>query len=43
MYDPASHSYLMGIRINKDGTELQRKEMIVAKIVELADEFGKKA
>lgn len=42
MYDPASHSYLMGIRINKDVLNSKKRNDVVAKIVELADEFGKK-
>lgn len=42
MYDPASHSYLMGIRINKDVLNSKKRNDVVAKIVELADVFGKK-
>lgn len=42
MFDPASHSYLMGIRINKDVLNSKKRNEVVAKIVGLADEFGKK-
>lgn len=42
MYDPASHTYNMGIRINKDVLNSKKRNDVVTKIVGLADEFGKK-
>ncbi|OQP58541.1 efflux RND transporter permease subunit [Niastella populi] len=42
MYDPASNTYMMGIRINKDVLNSKRRNVVVAKIVEIADAFGKK-
>jgi predicted RND superfamily exporter protein len=42
MYDPASHTYMMGIRINKDVLNSKRRNDVVAKIVSIADAFGKK-
>src|SRR5688572_11339564 len=42
MYDPASHTYMMGIRINKDVLNSKKRNEVVAKIVSIADAFGKK-
>jgi uncharacterized protein len=42
LYDPASGSYLMGIRINKDVLNSKRRNKVVADIVKTADAFGAK-
>lgn len=42
MYDPASHTYMMGIRINKDVLNSKRRNDVVQKIVSISDAFGKK-
>jgi predicted RND superfamily exporter protein len=42
LYDPASHTYMMGIRINKDVLNSKGRNKVVADIVAIADAFGKK-
>ncbi|THU37223.1 RND transporter [Niastella caeni] len=42
MYNPTTHTYMMGIRINKDVLNSKRRNKVVADIVALADAFGRK-
>ena len=42
LFDPASHTYMMGIRINKDVLNSKGRNKVVAEIVAIADAFGKK-
>jgi uncharacterized protein len=42
LFDPASHTYMMGIRINKDVLNSKGRNKVVADIVAIADAFGKK-
>ncbi|MDF2187135.1 MMPL family transporter [Paraflavitalea sp. CAU 1676] len=41
LYNPATNTYLMGIRINKDVLNSKKRNDVVAKIVEVGDAFGK--
>jgi predicted RND superfamily exporter protein len=42
LYNPQSHTYMMGIRINKDVLNSKRRNKVVADIVAIADAFGRK-
>lgn len=42
LFNPASHTYMMGIRINKDVLNSKRRNKVVADIVAIADAFGSK-
>ena len=42
MYNPVTHTYMMGIRINKDVLNSKRRNKVVADIVAIADAFGRK-
>lgn len=42
MYNPVTHTYMMGIRINKDVLNSKRRNKVVAGIVAIADAFGSK-
>ncbi|WP_205509485.1 efflux RND transporter permease subunit [Longitalea arenae] len=42
LYNPATNTYMMGIRINKEVLNSKRRNDVVAKIVEIADDFGRK-
>lgn len=42
MYNPTTHTYMMGIRINKDVLNSKRRNKVVADIVAIADAFGQK-
>jgi hypothetical protein len=42
LYNPASNTYLMAIRINKDVLNSKKRNDVVAKIVAIGDDFGKK-
>lgn len=42
LYNPATNTYMMGIRINKEVLNSKRRNDVVAKIVSIADEFGRK-
>ncbi|WP_207512160.1 efflux RND transporter permease subunit [Longitalea luteola] len=42
LYNPATNTYMMGIRINKEVLNSKRRNDVVAKIVETADAFGRK-
>ncbi len=42
LYNPATHAWLMGVRINKDLMSSGDRNTIVRSISNLADEFGKK-
>ncbi|OQP64962.1 RND transporter [Niastella vici] len=42
MYNPVTHTYMMGIRINKDVLNSKRRNKVVADIVAIADAFGSK-
>lgn len=42
LYNPDSHTYMMGIRINKDVLNSKRRNKVVADIVAIADAFGQK-
>jgi predicted RND superfamily exporter protein len=42
MYNPATHTYLMGIRINKDVLNSKRRNAVVEKIVKAGNAFGQK-
>ncbi|MEO7923656.1 MAG: MMPL family transporter [Chitinophagaceae bacterium] len=41
LYNPSTHAWLMGVRINKDLMASKQRISIVHRISELADEFGK--
>lgn len=41
LYNPATNTYLMAIRINKDVLNSKKRNDVVAKIVEIGDAFGK--
>jgi len=40
LYNPATHSYLMGVRINKDVLNSKKRNEVVPAIVKVADAFG---
>jgi predicted RND superfamily exporter protein len=42
LYNPSTASYLMGIRINKDVLNSKQRNVVIADILKLADEFGSK-
>lgn len=42
LYNPATATYLMGIRINKDVLNSKRRNVVVRDIVAIGDAFGKK-
>lgn len=42
LYNPATNTYLMAIRINKDVLNSKKRNDVVARIVEISDAFGKK-
>ncbi|HEX6430459.1 MAG TPA: MMPL family transporter [Niastella sp.] len=42
LYNPDSHTYMMGIRINKDVLNSKRRNKVVADIVTIANAFGQK-
>jgi predicted RND superfamily exporter protein len=42
LYNPATHTFMMGIRINKEVLNSKRRNDVVSKIVAAADVFGKK-
>lgn len=42
MYNPDTHTYMMGININKDVLNSKKRNDVVAAVVKIADEFGKK-
>ncbi len=42
LYNHDSHTYMMGIRINKDVLNSKRRNKVVTDIVTIADAFGKK-
>ena len=41
LYNPATHTYLMGVRINKDVLNSKKRNDVVKAIVEAGDAFGK--
>jgi len=42
LYNPDTHSYLMGVRINKDVLNSKKRNEVVPAIVKVADAFGAK-
>jgi predicted RND superfamily exporter protein len=42
LYNPATHSFLMGVRINKDVLNSKKRNEVVPAIVKVADAFGAK-
>jgi uncharacterized protein len=43
LYNPATHAYLMGVRINKDSLNAKGRTAIVANITQAADAFAKQS
>jgi Predicted exporters of the RND superfamily len=41
LYNPATHTYLMGVRINKDVLNSKKRNEVVKAIVDAGDAFGK--
>src|SRR6478609_589877 len=42
LYNPSTNSYLMAIRINKDVMNSKQRNVVIANILNLGDQFGKK-
>lgn len=40
LYNPSSHAYLMGVRINRDVLNSKRRNAVVSQIVKAGNEFG---